>query len=110
MRVDVMDMLRFDGSRLERYWVDDYGYPNKEAGFSKQAGLLLPQYRGTDYPLDRFRPRIPMDRVVSGHSFKYTARLQALDTVVSPSDPYRGPGRYGSGKRPTSLLRNISGY
>ena len=31
--VGVMDMLRFDKFTAGRYWVDDYGYPDKEADF-----------------------------------------------------------------------------
>jgi len=31
--VGVMDMLRFDRFTAGRYWVDDYGYPDKEADF-----------------------------------------------------------------------------
>ena len=31
--VGVMDMLRFDRFTAGRYWVDDYGYPDREADF-----------------------------------------------------------------------------
>ena len=38
--VGVMDMLRFDKFTAGRYWVDDYGYPEKEAG----ADVLYREY------------------------------------------------------------------
>jgi hypothetical protein len=38
--VGVMDMLRFDRFTAGRYWVDDYGYPNKEADFRTLLGLF----------------------------------------------------------------------
>ena len=47
-----MDMLRFDRFTAGRYWVDDYGYPNKVADF--RAQLAYSPYHnikgGRDYP------------------------------------------------------------
>ena len=50
--VGVMDMLRFDRFTAGRYWVDDYGYPDKEADF-KTLLAYSPYHNikgGMDYP------------------------------------------------------------
>jgi prolyl oligopeptidase len=50
--VGVMDMLRFDRWTAGRYWVDDYGYPNREADFRTLWGYS-PYHNirsGADYP------------------------------------------------------------
>ena len=81
-----MDMLRFDRFTAGRYWVDDYGYPDREADFR-----ILRAYS----PYHNIRPGVrypPMlattadtdDRVVPGHSFKYIAALQAADAGPAP--------------------------
>ncbi|HEU4651965.1 MAG TPA: prolyl oligopeptidase family serine peptidase [Croceibacterium sp.] len=85
-QVGVMDMLRFDRWTAGRYWVDDYGYPDREADFK-----VLRAYS----PLHNIRPHTPYpalivttadtdDRVVPGHSFKYAAALQAADLGPRP--------------------------
>lgn len=84
--VGVMDMLRFDRFTAGRYWVDDYGYPSKEADFkilrayspyhNIQAGKTYPAILATTADTD--------DRVVPGHTFKYTAALQAADIGPKP--------------------------
>lgn len=85
-QVGVMDMLRFDRWTAGRYWVDDYGYPSKEADFR-----VLRAYS----PLHNIKPHTPYpalivttadtdDRVVPGHSFKYTAALQAASLGPKP--------------------------
>ena len=84
--VGVMDMLRFDRFTAGRYWVDDYGYPDREADF----GILRaysPYHNvsgGTDYPAVLVTTADTDDRVVPGHSFKYTAALQAADLGDRP--------------------------
>ena len=76
--VGVMDMLRFDKFTAGRYWVDDYGYPNKEADF-KNLYAYSPYHNvksGVDYPAILTVTADTDDRVVPGHSFKYAAALQ----------------------------------
>src|SRR5690606_39129712 len=73
--VGVMDMLRFDRFTAGRYWVDDYGHPDREADFrvllayspyhNIRAGVRYPPILATTADTD--------DRVVPGHSFKYIA-------------------------------------
>lgn len=76
--VGVMDMLRFDRFTAGRYWVDDYGYPSKEADFRNLLSYS-PYHNikaGAPYPAVLVTTADTDDRVVPGHSFKYTAQLQ----------------------------------
>ncbi|MBU1755553.1 MAG: prolyl oligopeptidase family serine peptidase [Alphaproteobacteria bacterium] len=84
--VGVMDMLRFDRWTAGRYWVDDYGYPDREADFQVlRAYSPLHNIRsGVDYPALLVTTADTDDRVVPGHSFKYTAALQAADLGEQP--------------------------
>ncbi|XVJ64321.1 MAG: S9 family peptidase [Sphingopyxis sp.] len=84
--VGVMDMLRFDRFTAGRYWVDDYGYPSKEADFKTLLGYS-PYHNikdGTAYPAVLVTTADTDDRVVPGHSFKYTAALQHADAGDKP--------------------------
>ena len=84
--VGVMDMLRFDRWTAGRYWVDDYGHPSKEADFrtlltyspyhNVQGGQAYPAILATTADTD--------DRVVPGHTFKYTAAIQAAGIGDKP--------------------------
>ncbi len=84
--VGVMDMTRFDRFTAGRYWVDDYGYPSKEADFRAlyayspyhniQAGKTYPAILATTADTD--------DRVVPGHTFKYAAAIQAAKLGDKP--------------------------
>ena len=84
--VGVMDMLRFDRFTAGRYWVDDYGYPSKEADW-KVLRAYSPYHNirpGVAYPAVLVTTADTDDRVVPGHSFKYTAALQAADPAGKP--------------------------
>ena len=84
--VGVMDMLRFDQFTAGRYWVDDYGYPSKEADF-KTLLAYSPYHNirpAVHYPPVLVTTADTDDRVVPGHSFKYTAALQAADPAGAP--------------------------
>ncbi|VWX54728.1 prolyl oligopeptidase family protein [Novosphingobium sp. 9U] len=84
--VGVMDMLRFDRFTAGRYWVDDYGYPEKEADF-RVLRKYSPYHNirsGVDYPAVLVTTADTDDRVVPGHSFKYTAALQQAQAGPKP--------------------------
>ena len=85
-QVGVMDMLRFDRFTAGRYWVDDYGYPSKEADF-KVLYAYSPYHNvkgGRAYPAILATTADTDDRVVPGHSFKYAAAIQAADIGLKP--------------------------
>ena len=84
--VGVMDMLRFDKFTAGRYWTDDYGYPSKEADW-RVLRAYSPYHNirtGVAYPAMLVTTADTDDRVVPGHSFKYTAALQAADPNGKP--------------------------
>jgi phosphopantothenoylcysteine synthetase/decarboxylase len=79
-------MVRFDRFTAGRYWVDDYGYPSKEADFKMQM-TYSPYHNiksGVAYPAVIVSTADTDDRVVPGHSFKYISALQAADTGSKP--------------------------
>jgi len=84
--VGVMDMLRFDRFTAGRYWVDDYGYPDREADW-RILRAYSPYHNirsGTRYPPMLVTTADTDDRVVPGHSFKYIAAVQAADVGPGP--------------------------
>jgi prolyl oligopeptidase len=104
--VGVMDMLRFDRFTAGRYWVDDYGFPNKEADF--RTLLAYSPYHnlkpGVHYPPVLVTTADTDDRVVPGHSFKYISALQADDPNGAPHlIRIETRAGHGSGK-PTSKI------
>ena len=84
--VGVMDMLRFDRFTAGRYWVDDYGHPDREADF-RILRAYSPYHNirpGVRYPPLLVTTADTDDRVVPMHSFKYIAALQAADPGGAP--------------------------
>ncbi len=84
--VGVMDMLRFDRFTAGRYWVDDYGHPDREPDF-RNLFSYSPYHNirgGRDYPAILVMTADTDDRVVPGHSFKYAAALQAAQIGNRP--------------------------
>ena len=104
--VGVMDMLRFDRFTAGRYWVDDYGYPDREADF-RVLRAYSPYHNirpATPYPAVLVTTADTDDRVVPGHSFKYTAALQAAGLGPRPQlIRIETRAGHGSGK-PTDKL------
>ena len=104
--VGVMDMLRFNRFTAGRYWVDDYGYPDREEDF-RTLYAYSPYHNihdGLDYPAILVTTADTDDRVVPGHSFKYIAAIQHADIGDQPH-LIRIETRAGHGSgRPTSQL------
>ncbi len=109
--VGVMDMVRFDRFTAGRYWVDDYGYPNKEADFKMQM-TYSPYHNiksGVDYPAVIVSTADTDDRVVPGHSFKYISALQAAKTGDKPKViRIESRAGHGSGKPTDKLIDEYS--
>ena len=84
--VGVMDMLRYPEFTAGRYWVDDYGSPAQEAHFRNLLSYS-PYHNvraGVTYPAILVTTADTDDRVVPGHSFKYTAKLQSAALGPQP--------------------------
>ncbi len=109
--VGVMDMLRFDKFTAGRYWVDDYGYPSKEADF-KTLYAYSPYHNvrgGSEYPAILATTADTDDRVVPGHTFKYTAAIQAADIGPKPHlVRIETRAGHGSGKPITKVIEEAA--
>ncbi len=109
--VGVMDMLRFDRFTAGRYWVDDYGYPDRQADF--RTLLAYSPYHnlkpGVSYPPVLVTTADTDDRVVPGHSFKYIAALQAADPSGAPHlIRIETRAGHGSGKPTTKIIEEAA--
>ncbi len=109
--VGVMDMVRFDRFTAGRYWVDDYGYPSKEADFKMQLSYS-PYHNiksGVNYPAVIVSTADTDDRVVPGHSFKYISALQAANTGDKPKIiRIESRAGHGSGKPTDKIIDEYS--
>ena len=109
--VGVMDMLRFNRWTAGRYWVDDYGYPDREPDF-RVLRSYSPYHNiraGADYPAVLVTTADTDDRVVPGHSFKYTAALQAANTGPQPKlIRIETRAGHGSGKPTEKIIEEFA--
>jgi prolyl oligopeptidase len=84
--VGVMDMLRFQKFTAGRFWVDDYGSSDNAEEF-KALRAYSPYHNlkpGVNYPATLVTTADTDDRVVPGHSFKFTAALQYAQAGPAP--------------------------
>ena len=84
--VGVMDMLRFQEFTAGRFWVDDYGSSENAEEF-EALRAYSPYHNtrpGTEYPAILVTTADTDDRVVPGHSFKYTAAMQKAQGGKAP--------------------------
>ncbi len=109
--VGVMDMLRFPLFTEGRTWTDDYGDPADEAQFRNLLGYS-PYHNvrpGKDYPAIMVTTADTDDRVVPGHSFKYTAALQAASIGDKPHlIRIETRAGHGSGKPTSKQIEEIA--
>ena len=84
--VGVMDMLRYHKFTGGALWMADFGSPEDEAHFGNLLSYS-PYHNireGADYPAILATTADTDDRVVPGHTFKYTAALQAAELGDRP--------------------------
>ncbi|PIE22796.1 MAG: S9 family peptidase [Planctomycetota bacterium] len=110
--VGVMDMLRFDAFTAGRFWTDDYGSASdSEEMFRYLLGYSpLHQLReGVEYPATLVSTADTDDRVVPGHSFKFTARLQECHAGERPVlIRVETRAGHGSGKPTSKLIEELA--
>lgn len=110
--VGVMDMLRFHKFTAGRFWVDDYGSSEASAEQFRALWAYSPYHNlvdGTEYPPTLVTTADTDDRVVPGHSFKFTARLQnaqaGLNPVLIRIETKSG---HGAGKPTKKIIEEIA--
>jgi prolyl oligopeptidase len=84
--VGVMDLLRFNQFTVGKGWEGDYGSPeNRDEFFTIWRVSPYHNLRpGTNYPATLVTTADTDDRVVPAHSFKFAARLQAVQAGSAP--------------------------
>ncbi|MEZ6094187.1 MAG: prolyl oligopeptidase family serine peptidase [Pirellulaceae bacterium] len=110
--VGVMDMLRFQEFTAGRFWVDDYG-SSKNSAEEFQALFAYSPYHniqdGTQYPPTLVTTADHDDRVVPGHSFKFTARMQSAQAGENPIlIRIETDAGHGAGKPTTKQIEEVA--
>ena len=109
--VGVMDMLRFQNFTAGRFWVDDYGSSANKEEF--EALVKYSPYHnlksGTAYPPTLVTTADTDDRVVPGHSFKFTAKIQECQTGANPVlARIETKAGHGAGKPTTKVIEEAA--
>lgn len=111
--VGVMDMLRFQKFTAGRFWVDDYGSSDNPEEF--QALYKFSPYHvllkngPKEYPATLITTADHDDRVVPGHSFKFAAALQVMQTGPAPVlIRIETKAGHGAGKPTTKIIEEIA--
>ncbi len=109
--VGVMDMLRFHKFTAGRFWVDDYGSADDPDEF--KALLAYSPYhnlkKGAKYPATLVTTADTDDRVVPGHSFKFAARLQEMQSGAAPVlIRIETRAGHGAGKPTSKIIEEIA--
>ncbi len=109
--VGVMDMLRFHKFTAGRFWVDDYGSADNAEEFA--ALVAYSPYHnlkpGTEYPATMVTTADTDDRVVPGHSFKFAARLQEVQSGDEPVlIRIETRAGHGAGKPTSKIIEEIA--
>ena len=84
--VPVIDMLRYQKFTAGRYWVPEYGDPDKpdEFAFMLDYSPLHNVTEGTTYPPTLILTADHDDRVVPSHAHKFASELQYRDAKENP--------------------------
>lgn len=109
--VGVMDMLRFQKFTAGRFWTDDYGSSDDPAEF-KALAAYSPYHNlkpGVKYPATMVTTADTDDRVVPGHSFKFTAMLQYSHAGETPVlARIETKAGHGAGKPTTKVIEETA--
>jgi prolyl oligopeptidase len=111
--VGVMDMLRFHKFTAGRYWVDEYGSADVADEF-KTLYAYSPYHALLRNGKKKYPPTLVMtadtdDRVVPGHSFKFAAALQEMQSGEAPVlIRIETRAGHGAGKPTAKLIEEVA--
>jgi prolyl oligopeptidase len=111
--VGVMDMLRFQKFTAGRFWVDDYGSSDNSDEFAAIYRFspyhVLLKNGPKKYPATLVTTADTDDRVVPGHSFKFAAALQAMQTGDAPTlIRIETKAGHGAGKPTAKVIEEVA--
>ncbi len=109
--VGVMDMLRFQRFTIGWAWSADYGCSDDVADFRYLLAYspLHNLHAGVAYPATLITTGDHDDRVFPGHSFKFAARLQAVQSGTAPIlIRIESKAGHGAGKPTAKVIAEVA--